>query len=257
MLLALDAGNTNITIGVFEGEEFKGIYRLTTKLPRTSDEFGLLIVDLIKQCGATPDDIDDVIIASVVPNIMYSLTSSIIKYFNCNPIEVKSGIKTGLKIATTNPKELGADRIVDAVAAIELYGGPIIVVDFGTATTFDLVSGDGTFVAAVTSPGIRTSAEALFKGAAKLPEVEIRKPDTILAKDTITSMQAGLFYGWLGQTEYIIKKLKEESGYTDVNVVATGGLGKLFSKESKEIEIYNPRLTLYGLKYVYERCKGK
>ena len=257
MLLALDAGNTNITIGVFEGEEFKGIYRLTTKLPRTSDEFGLLIVDLIKQCGATPDDIDDVIIASVVPNIMYSLTSSIIKYFNCNPIEVKSGIKTGLKIATTNPKELGADRIADAVAAIELYGGPIIVVDFGTATTFDLVSGDGTFVAAVTSPGIRTSAEALFKGAAKLPEVEIRKPDTILAKDTITSMQAGLFYGWLGQTEYIIKKLKEESGYTDVKVVATGGLGKLFSKESKEIEIYNPRLTLYGLKYVYERCKGK
>lgn len=257
MLLALDAGNTNITIGVFEGEEFKGIYRLTTKLPRTSDEFGLLIVDLIKQCGATPDDIDDVIIASVVPNIMYSLTSSIIKYFNCNPIEVKSGIKTGLKIATTNPKELGADRIVDAVAAIELYGGPIIVVDFGTATTFDLVSGDGTFVAAVTSPGIRTSAEALFKGAAKLPEVEIRKPDTILAKDTVTSMQAGLFYGWLGQTEYIIKKLKEESGYTDVKVVATGGLGKLFSKESKEIEIYNPRLTLYGLKYVYERCKGK
>lgn len=257
MLLALDAGNTNITIGVFEGEEFKGIYRLTTKLPRTSDEFGLLIVDLIKQCGATPDDIDDVIIASVVPNIMYSLTSSIIKYFNCNPIEVKSGIKTGLKIATTNPKELGADRIVDAVAAIELYGGPIIVVDFGTATTFDLVSGDGTFVAAVTSPGIRTSAEALFKGAAKLPEVEIRKPDTILAKDTITSMQAGLFYGWLGQTEYIIKKLKEESGYTDVKVVATGGLGKLFSKESKEIEIYNPRLTLYGLKYVHERCKGK
>lgn len=257
MLLALDAGNTNITIGVFEGEEFKGIYRLTTKLPRTSDEFGLLIVDLIKQCGATPDDIDDVIIASVVPNIMYSLTSSIIKYFNCNPIEVKSGIKTGLKIATTNPKELGADRIVDAVAAIELYGGPIIVVDFGTAATFDLVSGDGTFVAAVTSPGIRTSAEALFKGAAKLPEVEIRKPDTILAKDTITSMQAGLFYGWLGQTEYIIKKLKEESGYTDVKVVATGGLGKLFSKESKEIEIYNPRLTLYGLKYVYERCKGK
>ena len=248
MLLALDAGNTNITIGVLEGEEIKGIYRLTTKLPRTSDEFGLLIVDLIKQCGATPDDIDDVIIASVVPNIMYSLTSSIIKYFNCNPIEVKSGIKTGLKIATTNPKELGADRIVDAVAAIELYGGPIIVVDFGTATTFD---------AAVTSPGIRTSAEALFKGAAKLPEVEIRKPDTILAKDTITSMQAGLFYGWLGQTEYIIKKLKEESGYTDVKVVATGGLGKLFSKESKEIEIYNPRLTLYGLKYVYERCKGK
>lgn len=256
MLLALDVGNTNITMGVFEGEDFKGIYRMTTKLPRTSDEFGLLIVDLIKQAGAGSDDIDDVIIASVVPNIMYSLTSGIIKYFNCAPIEVKSGIKTGLKIATTNPKELGADRIVDAVAAIKLYGGPVIVVDFGTATTFDLVSEDGTFMAAVTSPGIRTSAEAMFKGAAKLPEVEIKKPDTILAKDTITSMQAGLFYGWLGQTEYIIRTIKQESGYADAKVIATGGLGKLFAKESKEIDIYNPTLTLYGLKFVYERCRG-
>lgn len=256
MLLALDVGNTNITIGVFEGDEFKGIYRITTKLPRTSDEFGLLIVDLIKQVGAAPDDIDGVIISSVVPNIMYSLTSGIIKYFDCIPIEVKSGIKTGLKIATTNPKELGADRIVDAVAAVRLYGGPVIVVDFGTATTFDLVSEDGTFMAGVTSPGIRTSAEALFKGAAKLPEVEIVKPDTILARDTITSMQAGLFYGWLGQTEYIIKKIKQESGYSNAKVVATGGLGKLFAKESEEIEIYNPKLTLYGLKFIYERCMG-
>lgn len=256
MLLALDVGNTNITIGVFEGDEFKGIYRITTKLPRTSDEFGLLIVDLIKQAGAAPDDIDGVIISSVVPNIMYSLTSGIIKYFDCIPIEVKSGIKTGLKIATTNPKELGADRIVDAVAAVRLYGGPVIVVDFGTATTFDLVSEDGTFMAGVTSPGIRTSAEALFKGAAKLPEVEIIKPDTILARDTITSMQAGLFYGWLGQTEYIIKKIKQESGYNNAKVVATGGLGKLFAKESEEIEIYNPKLTLYGLKFIYERCMG-
>ena len=187
---------------------------------------------------------------------MYSLTSGIIKYFDCIPIEVKSGIKTGLKIATTNPKELGADRIVDAVAAVRLYGGPVIVVDFGTATTFDLVSEDGTFMAGVTSPGIRTSAEALFKGAAKLPEVEIVKPDTILARDTITSMQAGLFYGWLGQTEYIIKKIKQESGYNNAKVVATGGLGKLFAKESEEIEIYNPKLTLYGLKFIYERCMG-
>lgn len=256
MLLALDVGNTNITIGVFEGDDFKGIYRITTKLPRTSDEFGLLIVDLIKQAGAAPEDIDGVIISSVVPNIMYSLTSGIIKYFDCIPIEVKSGIKTGLKIATTNPKELGADRIVDAVAAVRLYGGPVIVVDFGTATTFDLVSEDGTFMAGVTSPGIRTSAEALFKGAAKLPEVEIVKPDTILARDTITSMQAGLFYGWLGQTEYIIKKIKQESGYSNAKVVATGGLGKLFAKESEEIEIYNPKLTLYGLKFIYERCMG-
>ena len=255
MLLALDVGNTNITMGVFEGEDFKGIYRMTTKLPRTSDEFGLLILDLIKQADITADDINDVIISSVVPNIMYSLTSGIIKYFDCTPIEVKSGIKTGLKIATTNPKELGADRIVDAVAAVKMYGGPVIVVDIGTATTFDLVSEDGTFLSAVTSPGIRTSAEAMFKSAAKLPEVEIKKPETILAKDTITSMQAGLFYGWLGQTEFIIRKIKEESGYTNAKVVATGGLGKLFAKESKEIDEYNPTLTLYGLKFIYDKCK--
>ncbi len=257
MLLAFDVGNTNITVGVFDGEELKGNFRMTTKLPRTSDEFGLLIIDLIKQIGIGPEDIHDAIIASVVPNIMYSLTSGIIKYLNCTPIEIKSGVKTGLKIATTNPKELGADRIVDAIAAVELYGGPIIVVDYGTATTYDLVSEDGTFLSGVTAPGIRTSADALFKGAAKLPEVEIRKPDTILAKDTVTSMQAALFYGGLGQTEYIIRKIKEESGYLDAKVVATGGLGKLFSKESKEIQVYNPQLTMHGLRIVYERCKGK
>lgn len=257
MLLAFDVGNTNITIGVFDGEEFRGSFRITTKLPRTSDEFGLIIIDLIRQSGTEPGDIDDVIIASVVPNIMYSLTSGIIKYFKRKPIVVKSGTKTGLKIATTNPRELGADRIVDAVAAVELYGGPVIVVDYGTATTFDFVSEDRTFMFGVTCPGIRTSADALFKDAAKLPEVEIKKPDSILAKNTITSVQAALFYGGLGQTEYIIKKMKEESGYPDAKVVATGGLGKIFSEESPEIQVYNPQLTLYGLKFVYERCKGR
>ena len=256
MLLAFDVGNTNITLGVFEGEKLKGSSRMTTKIPRTSDEFGLLITELIGQMEVVPENIDAAIIASVVPNIMYSLTSGIIKYFGCNPIIVKSGIKTGLKIATTNPRELGADRIVDAVAAITLYGGPVIVVDYGTATTFDLVSKDGTFLAGVTCPGIRTSADALFKDAAKLPEVEIKKPDTILAKDTVTSIQAALFYGGIGQTEYIIKKNKEESGYHDAKVVATGGLGKILSEESEAIQIYNPQLTLYGLRFVYERCSN-
>ena len=256
MLLAFDVGNTNITLGVFDNEELLGSFRITTKLPRTSDEFGLLIIDLIRQIDVTPSDINDVIVASVVPNIMYSLNSAIIKYVGCTPIEVKSGIKTGLKIATTNPRELGADRIVDAVAAVNMYGGPVIVVDYGTATTFDLVSKDATFVAGVTSPGIRTSADALFKDAAKLPEVEIKKPETILAKDTVSSIQAALFYGGIGQTEYIIRKMKEESGYTDIKVVATGGLGKILSEESTEIDIDNPQLTLYGLRFIYERCRG-
>ena len=257
MLLAFDVGNTNITIGVFDGEKLLGNFRITTKLPRTSDEFGLVIIDLMRQIGTGPEDVTDVIIASVVPNIMYSLTSGIIKYIGIKPIVVRSGIRTGLKIATTNPKELGADRIVDAVAAVNMYGGPVIVVDYGTATTFDLVTEDGTFLCGVTCPGIRTSADALAKDAAKLSEVEIRKPKTILAKDTVSSVQAALFYGGLGQTEYIIRRMKEESGYTDARVVATGGLGKLLSEESDEIDIYNPQLTLFGLKYVHDKCTEK
>lgn len=255
MILVVDAGNTNITIGVFDGQKLMGTYRMMTKISRTSDEYGIFIRDLLEKNGLNPGEIVDVIISSVVPNIMHSFTSGIKKYFKVNPIIVGAGIKTGINIAIANPKSMGADRIVDAVAAYELYGGPVIVIDFGTATTHDVVTADGSLIAGVTSPGIRISANALWKDTAMLPEIEIKKPETILAKNTVNSMQAGLFFGYVGQTEYIIRKLKEELGSEDYKVVATGGLGKIISDETDAIDIYDSDLTLKGLRIIYDYNK--
>lgn len=251
MLLVIDVGNTNITLGVFDKEKIVGTYRITTKIPRTSDEFGLLFCDLLHVKEIDRTCIDSVIIASVVPAIMYSLTSAIIKYLGITPLIVGAGTKTGIKVLTANAKEVGADRIVDLVAAYEEYGGPVFVIDFGTATTYDLVTEDGKFTAGITSPGIRISANALWSDTAKLPEIEILKPDSILAKDTVSSMQAGLVYGNIGATEYIIKKVKEESKLENLKVVATGGLGKIIADATDMIDIYDPNLTLKGLRYIY------
>ncbi len=253
MLLTIDVGNTNITFGVFDGENLCETFRMTTKLPRTSDEYGILIRDLIKGQSKGSARIDDAIISSVVPDIMHSLGSALVKYFDIHPMVVSDGILTGIQIVTENPKQVGADRIVDAVAAYTLYGGPVIVTDFGTATTYDLVDPAGNFTAAVTAPGLRTSAEALTKDAAMLPAVEIKKPDSILATETVSSMQAGIVYGQIGQTEYIIRQMRKESGYQDAKVVATGGLGKLIADETPYIDVYDARLTLQGLRILYEK----
>lgn len=253
MLFAIDVGNTNITVGLFEGIKLVNTFRITTGISRTSDEYGMFFGDWLTLHGMQLSDIDAVIIASVVPNVMHSLTSGIIKYLHIQPIIVAPGIKTGINVTIPNPKALGADRLVDAVAAYEIYGGPVIVIDFGTATTHDLVLADGSFHSGVTSPGIRLAASALWTGAAKLPEIEIRKPDTILAKDTVSSMQAGVFYGYIGQTEYIITKMKEASGLEDIKVVATGGLGKLISENTDKIDHYDANLTLKGLQLIYEK----
>ncbi|MDE6210001.1 MAG: type III pantothenate kinase [Lachnospiraceae bacterium] len=252
MLLVVDVGNTNITLGLFDGDKIVGNYRMTTKIPRTSDEYGFEMKGIL---GDNASKTDGVIISSVVPNIMYSLVNGFKKYFNINPYIVKPGTKTGIKLATPNPKEIGADRIVDAVAGFTLYGGPVIVIDFGTATTYDLITEDGSFVAGITSPGIKISAKALWEDTARLPEIEIKKPESILAKDTITSMQAGLVYGYIGQTEYIIDKIKEESGLTNCKVVATGGLGRVICEETKKIDVYDRDLTLRGLKIIYDKQK--
>ncbi|MDF2474127.1 MAG: pantothenate kinase [Anaerocolumna sp.] len=256
MLLVIDVGNTNITLGIFKGEELLGDFRMTTKFLRTSDEYGILILALLETRGVTPKDVEAVILASVVPGIMHSLKNSIMKYFNIKPFEIGTGTKTGIKIATANPKEIGSDRIVDAVAAYELYGGPLIVIDFGTATTYDMITEDGAFIAGITSPGIRICANALWNETAKLPEIEIKKPKSILAKETISSMQAGLVYGYIGQTEYIVRKMIEESGLSNVKVIATGGLGKIIADETDTIQIYDPMLTLKGLKIIFNKSKG-
>lgn len=252
MLLTVDVGNTNITLGVFDKEKIVGTYRLTTKMQRTSDEFGIDIKAILNEYEGK---IDDVIISSVVPGVMYSLNSAFIKYYGVTPKVVGPGMKTGIKLNVPNPREIGADRIVDAVGAYDVYGGPVIVIDFGTATTYDLIGPDGEFLAGITAPGIRISAKALWEDTAKLPEIEIKKPDSILAKETISSMQAGLVYGYIGQTEYIVKKVKEESGYMDAKVVATGGLGKIIAEETDCINIYDKDLTLNGLRLIYEKSK--
>ena len=253
MLFAIDVGNTNITIGIFDEDKLIKTFRMISKTSRTSDEYGVFFGEWLMLNGFKLKDIDAVAISSVVPDVMHSLTSGIIKYFDVKPLIVAPGIKTGIRVAIPNPKELGADRLVDAVAAYEMHGGPVIVIDFGTATTHDLVLADGTFAAGVTSPGIRLSANALWHGTAKLPEVEIKKVDTILGKDTVSSMQAGIYYGYVGQTEYIIRKMKEESGIPDLKVIATGGLGKLISESTDAIDIYDPELTLHGLRIIHSK----
>ena len=257
MLMAIDIGNTNITLGLFRGDVLMGNFRMTTQTPRTSDEYGVLIRELISSAGFLPKDIEHVIIASVVPDIMYSLTSAIKKYFCSEPIVVGPGLKTGVKIGAENPKEVGADLIVDAAAVKDIYGGPAIVIDYGSATTFELILEDGTLEAVVIAPGIQMSAEALSSGTAKLPDIEIKKPKTILAKETISCFQAGLFYGSIGETEYIVKKMKEEAGLPNIKVIATGGLGTILTEETDEIDIYDSLLTLKGLCIIFKRCTGK
>lgn len=253
MLLVVDVGNTNITMGVYDGKELKTTFRMMSMQPRTSDEYGITLRELLRTNEVDKDDIEGVILASVVPNVMHSFVNGITKYIGKTPLIVGPGVKTGIKIITENPREIGADRIVDAVAAYEKYGGPVLVIDFGTATTYDLVTADGAFAAGITAPGIRISAKALWEDTAKLPEVEIRKPKSILAQETISSMQAGLVFGQIGQTEYIIRQVRKESGYEDLKVVATGGLGRIIADETDEIQVYDRELTLEGLRMLYEK----
>lgn len=253
MLLVVDVGNTHITLGVFDGEDLKATFRMTAKQPRTSDEYGIQLCDLLVHRNFNIHDITDVIVSSVVPDVMHSLGSAIIKYFGIKAM-VPSTLDMGLKINTEHPKEIGPDRIVDAVAAYEKYGGPVIVVDYGTATTYDVVTEEGVFEGGVISPGIRTSARALWGGAAMLPEIEIRNPGTIIAKETVSSMQGGLVYGYIGQTEYIVNKMKA-AGYENAKVVATGGLGNIIVSETNVIDVYDKYLTLDGLRIIYEKNK--
>ena len=257
MIITIDDGNTNITVGVFDGDEVAATFRMTTKMPRTSDEYGMLLINLLEQNEINHTQIEDAIIASVVPNVMHSLEGAVVKYLGITPIIVEPGTKTGIRVVTENPRQIGADRIVDAAAAYGIYGGPVLVLDFGTATTYDLVDKDGSFLSGVTAPGIRISAKALWEDAAKLPEIEIIKPDSILAKETISSMQAGLVYGQIGQTEYIVNHMIKEANLGEVKVVATGGLGRIIANETDVIDVYDPNLTLKGMNLIYKKQNRK
>ena len=256
MLLAVDIGNTNITFGMIsEIGTIMGSFRITTKMARTSDEFGIEIMNFLNNMQVDVTTIDAVIISSVVPKIMYSFTNSIRKYLLLEPMIIGPGIKTGISIKTDSPKELGADKIVDAAAVYNIYGGNALIIDFGTATTYDYINENGEFLAGVISPGIEISAQALWSQAAKLPEIEIKKPDSILAKNTITSMQAGIVYGYIGQVEYIINQFKKELKRNDMKVIATGGLGRIIFNETKMIDVYDKDLTVKGMKIIYDKNK--
>lgn len=257
MLVVIDIGNTNITVGIYREQKLIGNYRLTTKLKRTSDEYGFMILNFLQASKTTTEEIEDVIVSSVVPMIMHSFLNGIRKYMHKEPIVVGPGIKTGISVKAENPKAVGSDRIVDAAGAFHEYGGPCLVVDFGTATTYDYVDEHGNFEFGVIALGIETSAQAMWSQAAKLPEIEIKKPKSILNKTTTTSMQAGLVYGYIGQSEYIIREFKKALGH-NMKVIATGGLGKIIYKNTDEIDVYDRDLTFKGLKHIYRKyCSDK
>lgn len=255
MLLAIDVGNTNIKYALFDKDEITASFRVRTDSTKTSDELGMNLVSLLRAKGYKVDAVTDVIISSVVPDIMHSLTNAIKKFIKVTPMIIKPGIKTGIKLVKTNPNEVGSDRIVNGVAALELYGGPVIVVDYGTATKFDLFGEDRVFESAVTCPGVMLSARALWEGTAKLPEVEIVNPGTIMCKNTLTSLQAGILYGKIGECEYILKKMMEEYRHGKIPVVATGGISNIIFKETDTIDFWEPNLTMHGLRIIYEKNK--
>lgn len=252
MLVAFDIGNTNITLALFDKDKIVGNYRLTTKMNRTSDEYGFMFISFLNASHIQVTDIEDVIVSSVVPKIMHSFTNAILKYLHHEPVIIGPGIKTGISIKSDNPASVGADRIVDAAGAYYTYGGPTLVIDFGTATTFDYVNEKGEFLYGVTAPGLEICAQALSSQAAQLPEIQIVKPDTILAKNTVKSMQAGVVYGYIGLTENIIKQVKKEIG-TPMKVIATGGLGRIVAQETSLIDLYDSDLTFKGLYLIYQR----
>lgn len=257
MLLAVDVGNTNIVFGVYKGEELVYDWRIATDKNKTSDEYGLLFENIFRYHGLSTKDVEDVIISSVVPTLMYTLSAMSKKYFNREPLIIGPGIKTGMNIKYDNPKELGADRIVNAVAAYNKYGGPLIIVDFGTAITFCAISKNGDYLGGAIAPGIKISGEALFSKTAKLPKVELVKPKTVIGKNTVNSIQSGLIYGCIGLVDYIIERMIEElkdEGEVK-NIIATGGFATLIGSESRYINRIDKMITLEGLRIIYEKNK--
>ena len=255
MLLVIDVGNTNIVLGVYKGKKLMASWRMTTSNNQTADEIGIFIHSLFDYSKVSADELEAIIISSVVPNIMYSLIHGLIKYFHIQPMIVGAGMKTGVNLLMDNPKEMGADRFVKLEAAYEIYGGPAMVIDYSTATTFDVINEKGVFVTGVTAPGIQVCADALIESTAQLPTVEIKKPKSIVVKNTIGSLQAGIVYGHIGETKYIIEQVKKELDMPDMKVIATGGLAKIMESNEKLFDTIDPLLTLKGLRILYEKNK--
>ena len=262
MLLAIDVGNTNVVLGVFEERRMIANWRLTTDTRRSADEYGTLVDSMFRHEGIDPADVDDIIISSVVPPMVFTLEHMSFKYFDITPLIVETGVKTGLRIKCDDPRQIGSDRIVNSVAAHDKYEGDLIVVDYGTATTFCVVTGEGEFLGGAIAPGIKTSAAALSTQTAKLPNVDLERPGRMICKNTTECMQAGLIYGHMGLSEFLIAGMKKElAEYTgndigDIRVIATGGLSTLVQSGTECIDIIDKRLTLDGLVIIYEKNKA-
>jgi len=255
MLLTIDIGNTNIVLGVFEGEELRATWRMATDIHQMADEYAALLFNLLHHQSLDTSDIKDVALCSVVPPLTTTFVDLSQRYFHTTPLVVGVGVKTGVRIRMDNPREVGADRIADAAAAHHLYGGPVIVVDLGTATTFGIISKEGDYIGGIIATGIATAAEALFTRTAQLPRVELAPPKHVIGTNTVAAMQSGIIYGYASLVEGMLARIQKELG-EKATVVATGGYATLIAKETKVIDKVNPDLTLIGLRLIYQMNKS-
>ncbi len=255
MLLTIDIGNTNMVFGIFRDQELLGSFRLSTNSTSTSDEMGIMAVSYFERFGYQPEDVKACMIASVVPQVMYSITSAIIKYFGVAPLVVGTDVDTGLEFAPRcyEGGRLGVDRAVDCVAAMETYGAPLLIIDFGTATTIDAIGPDGRYMGGTIAPGLQVSLDALVSRTAMLPRVELQMPPTMLGRNTIEQIQVGVVAGYVGNIEYLVRRIKEEMGCPDIKIIATGGLSRMIAQQSDMIDVVASQLTLDGLRMIYEK----
>lgn len=258
MLLTMDIGNTNVKIGIFHGDQLRSTWRVSTAASHTADEYGMVVYDLLRQSGSSFKDIKGAVMSSVAPSLNYTIEHMCSYYMGYKPLVVDFETDTGIRIKYDNPSGLGADRIVDAAAAYAFYGGPVIVLDFGSATTFNLVTKDGEFIGGAIAPGIKTATESLVKTAAKLPRIELTKPESVVGTSTKSCMQSGIIFGYTGLCKYLVDKYKALPEMEGAKVVATGGLSELVENvEPQLIDVTDRALALKGLKYIYDINKNK
>lgn len=253
MLLVFDVGNTNIVLGLYDGDKMIYHWRVATNELKTADEYAASLGMMFQLDGVTFDMVTDIIISSVVPPVNPTLEYLCRRYFHVEPMMVGPGMKTGLNILYDNPRELGADRIVNAVAGITLYGGPLIIIDLGTATTFCAIDEKKRYLGGAVTPGIGISMEALFQRASKLPRIELTPASSVICKNTVSAMQSGIYYGAIGQVDGIVRRMKKEMGYKEIKVIATGGLADLIASQSETIDVIDPLLTLKGLYILFKK----
>ena len=253
MLLTIDSGNTNIVFALYEGEEQRGAWRSSSDPRRTADEYAVWLSQLMSLRGLTAGDVDAAIVATVVPEALFSLRSLCRGYFGCEPLVVgEPGVELGIGVLVDSPSEVGTDRLVNAVGAHERFGGPLIVIDFGTATTFDVVDGEGSYAGGVIAPGINLSLDALHAAAAQLPRVAVRRPPSVIGKRTVPAMLSGIYWGYVGLIEGLIARIEDEYGDA-MKVIATGGLAPLFAEATPVIGHVDPEMTLRGLASIWRR----